>query len=98
DDSFTVNTSSLAPSAPGVLANDRNPGGATLTAVLVSSPTHGTLALNTDGSFTYTPTTGFTGIDNFTYQASAAGVQSNVASVTLMVIPPSSQLLFLDNF
>ena len=42
--------------APGVLANDTDADGDTLTAVLVAGPANGTLTLNADGSFTYTPT------------------------------------------
>ena len=55
--------------APGVLANDTDVDGATLTAVLVTGPAHGTLALNADGSFTYTPAANFNGADSFTYRA-----------------------------
>jgi hypothetical protein len=32
-------------------------------------PAHGTVTVNADGTFTYTPTTGFSGLDTFTYQA-----------------------------
>ena len=37
--------------------------------MLVTGPAHGTLTLNADGSFTYTPTAGYTGTDSFTYKA-----------------------------
>ena len=58
----------LVVSAPGVLANDS---GAHLTATLVNRPAHGTLTLSGNGSFTYTPTNNFTGMDGFTYRASS---------------------------
>src|SRR5205823_10118583 len=46
----------------------------------------GSLALNADGSFTYTPNVNFNGTDSFTYQAKdAAGALSNVATVTITV-------------
>ncbi len=68
----------------GVLANDTNPQpGTSLTAQLVSGPSHGSLTLNTDGSFTYTPTSGFSGTDSFTYMANNGQGTSNVATVTL---------------
>jgi len=49
-----------------VLANDTDADGDPLTAVLVTSAMHGTLALNADGSFSYTPAAGFSGADSFT--------------------------------
>src|SRR5262249_25072332 len=53
----------------GVLANDSDANEDDLTAVNASDPAHGTLTLNLDGSFTYTPDVGFSGTDTFTYQA-----------------------------
>ena len=41
-----------------------------LTAILVSGPAHGTLTLNADGSFSYTPDANYNGTDSFTYKAS----------------------------
>src|SRR5205823_4564450 len=59
--------------------------GDTLSAVLVSGPSHGSLALNANGSFTYTPTAGYTGGDSFTYKANDGQLDSNVATVSLTV-------------
>ena len=53
----------------GVLANDSNAGGGDLSATLDQDVQHGQLTLNADGSFTYTPETGFVGDDVFTYVA-----------------------------
>ena len=72
--------------AGGVLANDTDPDGDPLTAVLVSGPANGTLALNADGSFTYTPTTGFSGSDSFVYKANDGSLESE-ATVTITVNP-----------
>ena len=57
--------------AQGVLANDTDVDGDPLTvdAASIVSPSHGTLNLNSDGSFTYTPTAGYTGLDSFSYKA-----------------------------
>src|SRR5215472_6138262 len=87
DDSYsaTANKPLTADAAHGVLANDAAGGGGTLSAFLVSGPSHGTLLLNADGSFTYTPAAGFTGTDSFTYQASDGILTSNVATVTIRV-------------
>ena len=76
-----------------MLANDSDPNpGATLTAILVSNPSHGTVTLNSDGSFTYTPTAGYAGTDSFTYEANNGQANSNVATVTLNPdYPPQAQ-------
>src|SRR5207249_10650970 len=69
DDSYTVNEdTTLTVNAPGVLANDTDVDGNTLTAIRVSGPSHGTLALNADGSFSYTPAANYNGPDSFTYR------------------------------
>jgi hypothetical protein len=54
--------------APGVLANDSDIDTNTITAILVAGPAHGTLSLNANGSFTYTPVADFNGADSFTYR------------------------------
>lgn len=50
---------------------------------VAASPAHGTLALNADGSFIYTPNMFFAGVDSFTYKGN--GGTTNVAKVTLNV-------------
>jgi hypothetical protein len=66
-----------------VLANDD---GTQPTASLVTGPLHGVLSLAADGSFSYTPTAGFTGIDSFTYAATNGAGSSN-AQALLYVVP-----------
>lgn len=78
--------------APGLLDNDSDPDGDALTAVLATSPTHGTLWLDASGAFVYLPVPGFTGTDTFTYRASDGYLDSNTASVTITVNPPANQL------
>jgi VCBS repeat-containing protein len=86
DDAYaTVQNTSLNVAAPGVLVNDTDADGDPLTAVLVTGPANGTLTLNADGSFTYTPAFNFTGVDSFTYVANDTTVDSNVATVTITV-------------
>src|ERR1700740_334275 len=55
--------------ANGVLANDTDNNGLPLSAALAANggPQHGTVTLNADGSFTYTPTQGYVGTDSFSY-------------------------------
>ena len=76
----------LTVTAPGVLGNDSDLDGNPLTAVLASGPAHGELALNSDGSFVYTPTLHYNGSDSFTYRASDGMADSNVATVTLGIV------------
>jgi hypothetical protein len=75
----------LAVAAPGVLANDTDPSGHPLTAVLVSGPSRGRLALRPDGGFTYTPAYRFTGTVRFVYAARDAAGRSDRATVTIEV-------------
>ncbi len=70
--------------ADGVLANDSDPDGDTMTASLVSGPANGTLDFNSDGSFVYTSSPTFFGSVTFTYQVSAGGL-TDTATVTIIV-------------
>ncbi len=83
----TPENTKLVVSAPGVLAKDKSPAGNPLTAMLVTRPSHGTLVLNADGSFTYTPATDYNGNDSFTYEATDGTYTSVAATVSLTVIP-----------
>src|SRR5207249_2573118 len=86
NDSFTTNEdTALIVAAPGVLGNDSDIDSATITAVVVTTPAHGTLALSANGSFTYTPTANYTGPDSFTYKANDGSLDSNVATVAITV-------------
>jgi len=86
-DAYTVemNTVLTISSANGVLANDRDADGGTLTAVKVTNPAHGAVTLSGDGSFTYTPTTDYVGTDTFSYTTGDGGATSNPATVTVTV-------------
>ena len=89
DDSYTTpEGQTLSVAAPGVLANDTDPNGDSLTASLVSDVSNGSLTLDADGAFTYTPTAGFTGTDSFTYEASD-GDSTAQATASIQVRPPS---------
>jgi hypothetical protein len=86
----------LSVAAPGVLANDSDPNGDALTAILVRSAENGSLAFNANGSFLYSPEEGFTGVDTFTYRASDGEYESNLGTVEIEVIdtePPTVRWL-----
>ena len=78
----------IVSAADGVLANDTDADGETLTARLVVPPSNGTLVFNADGSFTYTPNPGFIGYDGFVYIASDSYSSSGAGEVNIHVIPP----------
>ena len=67
------------------LANDVNATQAGFAPVVVAAPAHGTVGVNANGSFSYTPTDNYFGADSFTYQLSDGMHLSNVATVNLTV-------------
>ncbi|MCA1683997.1 MAG: tandem-95 repeat protein, partial [Actinobacteria bacterium] len=85
----TTQDSPLTVVAPGVLTNDTDIDSPNLIAIKVSDPAHGTVTLNADGSFTYTPGAGYSGTDSFTYKANDGSADSNVATVNLTVTAPT---------
>jgi len=101
NDSYFVNeNATLNVQGHGVLANDTDADGNTLSSLLVTNVLNGVLLLNQNGSFTYTPHTNFHGVDSFTYKANDGSASSNVATVTVMVnqvntVPTSNPLLQL---
>lgn len=95
DDSYSVSAGGvLVAPAPGVLANDTGSGNGTLSATLTSGPDNGTLTLNADGSFVYTPNPGFTGTDSFNYKATDGNGTTGTAHVVITVtganLPPAA--------
>ena len=68
-----------------MLGNDTDVDGDALVATGGASPSNGTLTLNPDGSFTYTPAPNFHGTDSFTYTASDGNGGTATATVTINV-------------
>jgi hypothetical protein len=64
-----------------------DPDGDALTYAVVSGPSHGTLS-GTAPDLTYTPASGFAGQDSFTYRANDGELDSNVATVAILVVEP----------
>ncbi|MEK7269320.1 MAG: tandem-95 repeat protein, partial [Planctomycetota bacterium] len=84
--SYTTNEDTeLIISAPGVLGNDTDAESNPLTAVKTTDPSNGTVVLNSNGSFTYTPNGNFNGDDTFKYKANDGTNDSNEATVTIHV-------------
>jgi VCBS repeat-containing protein len=71
--------------APGVLANDSDIDGDMLSVILVSNALNGSVTMNVNGSFNYSPNLDFNGVDSFSYKANDGQIESNTASVTITV-------------
>jgi uncharacterized repeat protein (TIGR01451 family)/gliding motility-associated-like protein len=91
------------PISGNVLDNDNDPEGDTqlvdTTLTPVSGPSNGTLSINADGSFTYTPNAGFTGTDQFVYAIfdNGAPVATDQATVYLTIGDPGNDILAIDD-
>src|SRR5439155_1440507 len=86
NDSYTTpEDTTLNVAAPGVLANDSDVDGDTLSAVLVSQPTHGSVSLDSNGSFSYVPAANYNGPDSFTYKANDGQADSGIATVSITI-------------
>lgn len=85
-----------------VMTNDNEPNGETMTAAVVVTSLDGTLVMNANGSFIFTPNFGFTGpTTSFTYQLTDQGydpVVSNIATVVINYIASSPLPVSLMNF
>ena len=88
DDAYATNAGVplVVNAATGVLANDTDSDGDSLTALIVEGPTGGEVALNPDGSFTYEADDGFIGADSFSYVASDDFATSGPATVVISVV------------
>jgi hypothetical protein len=83
------NTLQDKPVSGTVLTNDRDPEGGPLTVSTtpVSPPTKGTVVLNANGTFTYTPNPGVSGQDNFCYEITDNAGLKSTACVTINIVP-----------
>jgi len=79
--------STINVSVPGLLSNDSDSDGNTLTAIKVSNPVNGTLTLNSNGSFTYVHGGGKDVSDSFTYKVNDGKVDGNTVTVILNIAP-----------
>ena len=85
-DGYSTNEdTTVTVAAPGVLANDTDPDGDSLTGVKQSEPSHGTVTLNSNGGFTYIPAANYYGSDSFTYMAYDGDLYSALTTVNLTI-------------
>lgn len=88
-----TSTNRNTPIVINVLGNDRDPDGDQLSIASFSQASHGTVTKNADGTFTYTPDSGFSGVDSFTYTATDQ-TSSSSATVSVQVVPSLEGLSF----
>ena len=72
----------------GVLANDSDSDGDTLTASLITPPLFGTVILNSDGSFSYQHDSSSADLDSFTYTASDGKANSTTVTAFINILEP----------
>jgi VCBS repeat-containing protein len=72
------------------LASDIN--GDALTFSAVTQPAHGTLTVNSDGTYSYSPNAGFSGADSFTFKANDGTLDSNVGTFNITVSASTSPI------
>ncbi|MCG3209027.1 MAG: hypothetical protein FOGNACKC_02643 [Anaerolineae bacterium] len=88
DDAYSTDEdTTLTVSPPGILVNDSDVDGDSLTVTLLTDPANGTLSQNADGSFSYTPNENFNGVDSYTYEACDPDGLCAEATVTITVNP-----------
>lgn len=68
-----------------ILDNDTDSDGDSLQPLVLTPPLHGTLSLNANGTFLYTPTANYFGSDSFVYRVNDGQADSNLATVTLNI-------------
>ncbi len=81
----TAEDTPLTIDTPGVLVNDTDADKDPLTVALQKGPAHGSVTLNADGSFIYTPAANDNGDDSFTYTVTDGRGGSSTGTVTLTV-------------
>jgi large repetitive protein len=85
-----INTTPQNTAVSGQLLTNDIGSGLVVTTTPIANPANGTVVLNANGSYTYTPTTGFTGTDSFKYKVcdNLTPQKCDTALVTISVIPP----------
>lgn len=83
DDTATTNEDTAVDVS--VLANDTDVDSDTLSVASVTQPSHGSAAINANGTVKYTPAANYNGTDTFTYTVSDGHGGSDTATVTITI-------------
>lgn len=95
--STKLNTELVVNSVNGVLANDYGPGPLSTVGITKQTSAGGSVTINGDGGFSYTPLAGFTGKDYFTYTVTNSSGSAQ-GSVEISVLPPIFIKLSLTDY
>jgi len=93
-----VTTEAGTPVVIDVLANDSDPDGDPLSIEAIGLPVHGRLAFNADGTFTYTPDSGFAGIDDFTYTVGDGRGGTATATAVIEVVASTEVSVYANGY
>ncbi|QAA34848.1 tandem-95 repeat protein [Clostridium manihotivorum] len=69
----------------GALVGNDVDSGTTLSYIIISGPTHGSVTLGANGAYTYTPAANYNGTDSFVFKVNDGQLDSNTASVSINV-------------
>lgn len=87
----SISTPMNTPKTFDPLTNDTDPEDDTLTITAKTNGGHGSVVINGGTTLTYTPTTGYTGSDNFTYTISDGNGNTDTATVSVTVTSGGNQ-------
>ncbi|CAM2064826.1 Tandem-95 repeat protein [Sulfidibacter corallicola] len=80
-----------------VLANDRDPDGDALEVVFATDGVNGSVVVNPDDTVTYTPDSGFEGLDQFAYTVRDPGNLGDTVLVSVDVVGPGEADVAIDD-
>jgi VCBS repeat-containing protein len=92
-----VTTAEDTPVTIAALANDVDATQPGYVPVIVSGAQHGSVTVNADGTFTYTPDANYFGADSFSYGLGDGSQQSNSVTVSINVTPVNDAPIVQDS-
>lgn len=95
----SANTPFNTPVSLNVLTNDSDPQNDPLSVVATTSPANGAVTFSASGNVTYTPNSGFSGVDSFNYtirDSNGSTAQATV-SITVSALPANRAPVALDD-
>src|SRR5205823_2126774 len=95
DDSFSTSEDTVL--SDSVAINDTTTSGGTLSFAKTTDPSHGSVTVNADGTFTYTPAANYHGADSFTYTVTPAAPASDPTQTVSITVTAVTDLTAQDD-